>query len=101
MGAAMSAIGGGAGGSAAGGAASGAATGAAGASAAGAAAGGSTGAGLLSALGQGLMAGGTGDPMASPAMQDMVAKRMQADGTNKDSSGAIMLQALQNLQSLR
>ena len=97
MGAAMSALGGGAGGSAAGGAASGAATGAAGASA-GAAAGGM---GLLSALGQGLMAGGTGDPMSSPAMQDMVAKRMQADGTNKDSRGAIMLQALQNLQSLR
>lgn len=82
------------GGSAAGGAASSGA-----ASAAGGAAASSGGMGMLNALGQGLIAGGTGDATKSPAVNAMLTQNKNQDSNNSESmSNALMLQALQNLR---
>ena len=81
------------GGGAAGGAASSGA-----ASAAGGAAASSGGMGMLNALGQGLIAGGSGDVTKSPAMNAMLTQNKNQDSNNSESmSNALMLQALQNL----
>lgn len=81
-----------------GGAASGAASGGA-ASAAGGAAASSGGMGMLNALGQGLIAGGTGDATKSPAVKAMLTQKQNQESNSSESmSNALLLQTLQNLR---
>ena len=82
------------GGSAASGAASSGA-----ASAAGGAAASSGGMGMLNALGQGLIAGGTGDATESPTVKSMLTQKQNQESNDSESmSNALLLQALQNLR---